>query len=446
MIFKYLKFLQPVHYFSSLINAKYTVFPNIESSDKEFLLNLEVDPRYHSKAAQEYDLSWRAINGGYIGNCKTYSKFKNLPVVDEYIFLRKNFHSAWVTYVLCLRLLQLSNPFKEITAYFKTLHIAQEKLVATCLKNVDYTNFKSELLNSNPLVSVIIPTLNRYSYLKEVLRDLENQLYKNFEVLIVDQTECYKPEIYEDWNLNIIVWRQKEKALWMARNTAIKKAKGKYILLFDDDSRVDQNWICEHLKALDFFHADISSGVSLNSESDKIPDRYSFFRVSDQLDTGNVLLTKDIFKRIGLFDEQFEGQRMGDGEFGLRAFQSGLINISNPQAKRIHLKAKGGGLRQMGSWDSFRPSNFFAPRPIPSVVYFYRSYFGRKQTLYALLKNIPTSIIPYKFKSSKLLLVMGIIISILISPIILLQVFRSWYLASKKIKEGPKIKKLIEKV
>ena len=42
------------------------------------------------------------------------------------------------------------------------------------------------------MVSVVIPTLNRYTYLKDVLEDLEKQDYENFEVIVVDQSEPFQ--------------------------------------------------------------------------------------------------------------------------------------------------------------------------------------------------------------------------------------------------------------
>ena len=203
------------------------------------------------------------------------------------------------------------------------------------------------------MVSVVIPTLNRYTYLKDVLEDLEKQDYENFEVIVVDQSEPFQKEFYDQFDLNIHLIHQEEKALWLARNTAIQKAQGEYILLFDDDSRVDTDWISQHLKALDFFQADLSSGVSISKHGAKVPAQYAYFCISSQVDTGNVLLPKQIFRDIGLFDRQFEKQRMGDGEFGLRAYLAGYKNVSNPYAKRLHLKVGSGGLRQMGSWDGF---------------------------------------------------------------------------------------------
>jgi GT2 family glycosyltransferase len=208
------------------------------------------------------------------------------------------------------------------------------------------------------------------------------------------------------------------------------------LLFFDDDSRVGSDWITNHLKCLDFFKADLSSGVSISKVGAKVPEHYAFFRLSDQLDTGNVLIKKDVFKAIGLFDRQFEKQRMGDGEFGLRAYLHGFLNVSNPHAKRLHLKVGSGGLREMGSWDAFRTQRWFSPRPIPSVLYFFRSYFGNVAAKRALWRTVPLSIMPYKFKTNKGMMLLGVFVSLLLTPIVLFQVFKSWRLSGKKLKEG----------
>lgn len=418
------------------------VFPIVESVDKTLLQNVKRDIGYKSEQAQIYDQSWRMIQKGYLGDAPTHSEFESLPLVDEYRFIRKNFHKAWVLYVLLFRLASLKNPFKEVAAYFKTRDVKRVDEHQHPVPYPEYKNFQSELIQQNPLVSVIIPTLNRYTYLKDVLRDLEQQDYSNFEVIVVDQSEPFQKEFYDEFDLNINVIHQEEKALWLARNQAIKESNGGYILLFDDDSRVDVDWITEHLKTLDYFKADLSSGVSISTQGAKVPANYAHFGISSQLDTGNVLLKKSIFKDIGLFDRQFEKQRMGDGEFGLRAYLAGYKNISNPYARRLHLKVGSGGLRQMGSWDGFRPKKWLDPRPIPSVVYLFRKYHGNKAARLALLKTVPSSIIPYRYKSNTLMMVVGMLISILISPLVLIQVFKSWSLASKKLKEGAKIEEI----
>lgn len=442
MIFQFLKYLQPTHYFQLFRKDGSTVFPIVEKLPIEIIQQLEPELNFKSEKAKEYDLSWQALQKGYIGNTETLTSFEKLPIVDEYRFLRKYFNSVWVFYVLMLRILSLKNPFNEIASWKKSNNIKRSNYLKTPIQYPQWDAFQSSLISENPLVTVVIPTLNRYGYLKDVLEDLEKQEYKNFEVIIVDQSNPFQEDFYKKFNLDIQLVQQKERALWLARNHAIKISKGEYILLFDDDSRVEPNWITNHLKSLDYFKADVSSGVSISALGAEVPKNYSFFRISDQIDTGNVLVKKHIFREIGLFDRQFEKQRMGDGEYGLRAYLNGYKNISNPFAGRIHLKVGSGGLREMGSWDAFRPKKLFAPRPIPSVLYLYRKYYGRKRSLLAILKTVPQSIIPYRYKKNKKMLVLGLLISLFLFPFVVLQVFISWRLASKKLQQGAMIGEL----
>ncbi|WP_179018613.1 glycosyltransferase family 2 protein [Winogradskyella forsetii] len=442
MPFTFLKYLQPTHYFRLTKNDGATVYPKIKNLPTEIVKQLQRDVRFKSELARAYDLSWQAIQKGYIGDAETYREFLELPLVDEYHFIRKYFNRAWVIYVLLIRLLSFKNPVKEFKAFYATKGIDRSSYLETPIQYENWSSFESQRTENQYLVSVIIPTLSRYKYLKDVLKDLEQQDYTNFEVIVVDQSEPFQENFYNGFQLDLQVIYQKEKALWLARNTAIKKAKGDYFLLFDDDSRIDSQWISNHLKCLDYFNAEISSGVSISKVGAEIPANYRFFRLSDQLDTGNVLIKKSVFKTIGLFDRQFEKQRMGDGEYGLRAYLAGFLNVSNPYSERLHLKVGTGGLREMGSWDAFRTKKWFAPRPIPSVLYLYRRYFGNKAAKKALFRTVPLSIMPYQFKKNKPLLVLGVFVSLLLMPLVLFQVFKSWYLSGKKLDEGPLIEVL----
>jgi len=443
MPFSFLKYLQPTHYFrlQESCTGAY-VFPEPDSLGQAVLAKLKTDKYYETEQARLYDLSWQAIQKGYIGEAVCYTKFEVLPVIDEYRFIRTYFNSAWVFYVFLLRLFTFHNPVKEWKGWYKTRQIKRFDVYSNLLAYAKWETFNSELLQEKPLVSVIIPTLNRYTYLKDVLTDLEQQDYKHFEVIVVDQSNPFEAPFYDEFSLTLHVEYQEERALWLARNKAIKQSKGDYILLFDDDSRVAPDWISNHLKGLEAFNADVSSGVSISLVGAEVPKHYSYFKVSDQIDTGNVLIKKEVFKALGLFDRQFEGQRMGDGEFGLRVYLGGFKNVSNPYAKRLHLKVGTGGLREMGSWDAFRPKKWFAPRPIPSVLYFYRRYFGNTAACFALLRTVPMSVLPYRFKKNKSLLIIGVLLTILFLPVVCCQVLWSWHLSSKKLNEGPLIEHL----
>lgn len=429
MIFSFLKYTRPIWYFNLNSSNDFGYFPTEEQlSNSGYIIKKDI--RFKSDDGIKRDLAWTAFQSGFIN--KKFEEGLNiwhkpeLPIEDEYLFLRKNFHKAWVVYVLLIRILTFNNPIREITAFLKHKNVHREDYSKQIFEYSDYGSFKSGLVDSNPLVSVVIPTLNRYQYLKDVLRDLENQTYKNFEVIVVDQTDGYKEEFYKGWNLDLKYWFQEEKALWRARNEAIESGKGEYILLYDDDSLVENDWIENHIKVLDFFNADLSSGVSISVIGAAVPAHYNYFRWSDQLDTGNVLIKKEIFYKIGFFDLKFEKQRMGDGEYGLRCYLNGYKNISNYKAKRIHLKVSEGGLRQMGSWDGWRPKKLLGPRPVPSVLYLSRKYFGDKLALFYIFKSILPSLIPYNLKGNRVLILLVFVFLPIFLPLVFFQVRLSW--------------------
>jgi glycosyltransferase involved in cell wall biosynthesis len=364
-------------------------------------------------------------------------------VKDNYIFIRRFFSPVQLIYILIVRLFSFKNPLFELYAFFNAL-VTSKRVSIESQKYTDWDNFDSTLIKQNPLVSVIIPTLNRYDYLRDVLADLELQDYQNFEVIVVDQSEPVDEKFYDSWNLKVQLIQQEEKALWLARNRAIKTAKGNFIAMTEDDVRLRPDWITEHLKCIDYFKTDISAGLfyPANSGMDVSQKGNPHFKLSHQFPTGNALLNRGVFEKCGLFDRQFEGQRMGDGEFGLRCLLNGFNVISNPMAFIIDIKAPIGGLRQMGSWDALRPKTLFAQRPVPSVLYLIRKYYGNQEAIYYLIKNIPNSYMPYKYKKNKIMrLIYGLIFPLFL-PIALVAVYQSWKMASIKINEGSRIDKL----
>ncbi len=471
MLFDFLKYINPTWYFNLIPedqSISYIIdYRKLNKKERDLIT---IDDEYKTLEGKLADAAYQAWQKGIIKSdsglsiyssgvisrssiYRTINLFSDCninvsdePIVsnvnDNYRFIRRFFHPSISWYIFFVRLLSFHNPMREIPALIRSLKISKIELYsrnAFRLYKDHYNEFDSRLIRNNPKVSVIIPTLNRYQYLKDVLLDLERQTYRNFEVIVCDQSDLFDEAFYNSWQLDIKLLRQEKRALWLARNTSIRNATGEYILLFDDDSRVKPDWIIQHLKCLDYFKADISAGVSLSVVGSKIPDNYSLFRWGDQVDTGNVMFHKSLMRITGLFDCQFEGQRQGDGEFGLRCYLFGLLNISNPLAERIHLKVSDGGLRQMGSWDGFRPKKLFAPRPIPSVLYFSRKYFGNHLSWLMLLFYVPGSIIPYKFKSIKWLKALSGFLLLFVWPLILIQVIISWHKAGIKLKEGAKI-------
>ena len=91
----------------------------------------------------------------------------------------------------------------------------------------------------NPQVSVIIPVYNRGALLEKSVVSIQNQTYKNLQIIIVDDGStdntletAYKLQKKDD---RIQVLTQKHTGAYAARNLGIKTASGKYIAFQDSD-------------------------------------------------------------------------------------------------------------------------------------------------------------------------------------------------------------------
>ena len=440
-MFACLKFIKPLWYFH-LDCGDNVIWP-----DSNHIMPTELlDSDYEDTQSIVSEASYIALMNGYIQRnqdmvylSREIVNYKHSPY-DEFRFLRKFFSPAWSFLYLAYRILTLKSIFKSIIAFIKTFF----------LKRVDLNNIsfcKTSLSQKKPIkffqnktkVRILIPTYNRYNVLGNLLEDLENQTFSEFCVTIIDQSENFNKDFYKNFKIHIDLVRQEIPGLWKARNNAIKNTTEKVIALLDDDSRINNDWLIKHLNCLEYFDSEISAGVSLSKMGAKIPFNYKFYRISDQIDTGNVVLKKRVFKIFGLFDEQFEGMRMGDAEFGLRAYRNGVISISNPEAFRVHLKSNQGGLRKIGSWDAFRPTSLLKPRPIPSVLYYARKNFGNYNSLIYLLINLPLSLSKYSKKTENIFTFIILLLFLFIFPIILFQTFISWIISSNILSEGHKI-------
>lgn len=407
------------------------------------------DPRFLHPVARRQEALYRLWQQGTLLTAGSISETSppstEPPPQDQLLFLAKHFHPLWRWLYAILNAWKIWQWPGLLQGLWHTRGLPRTVFEGSREQELAYDAFDSPLVRAQPLVSVILPTLNRYALLAEVLRDLEAQTHRNLEVIVVDQSQPFRPEFYEAFDLPLHLIRQEEPMLWQARNRAIRAAKGEYCLFFDDDSRVEPDWVAQHLKCLDFFQADISAGISLSAIGAKVPANYRYFRWSDQFDTGNAMVKREVFQQTGLFDRQFERMRSGDGEFGWRCFQHGLRNVNNPRAGRLHLKAESGGLRQHGHWDGWRPKNWWAPRPVPSILYLQRRYFGNGVALRSLALGLIPSLVPYAQKGRLGAMIKGLLFALPLLPFLLIQAGRSWRISSRLVKEGPKIDPLSSK-
>lgn len=94
-------------------------------------------------------------------------------------------------------------------------------------------------------ISVIICTKDRYDDIKNLLSDLATQTLLANEIIIVDATEM--PQSLGDYSnrLSPIVHIHSLPGLTRQRNVGVENAHGDFLFFFDDDVRLENNYLAE---------------------------------------------------------------------------------------------------------------------------------------------------------------------------------------------------------
>ena len=120
-------------------------------------------------------------------------------------------------------------------------------------------------MNTNPLVSIIVPVYGTEQFLSKCIDSILAQTYRNTEIILVDDKSpdnC--PEIcdtYAQKYERIVVIHQENKGVSGARNTGILRSSGEYIIFVDSDDELYPNAVQTMLDDIISYGADIVSAA-----------------------------------------------------------------------------------------------------------------------------------------------------------------------------------------
>lgn len=227
----------------------------------------------------------------------------------------------------------------------------------------EYTEINKKSLvsidNMDELVSIIIPSYNRYEFLINCIRSCLNQTYLHIEIIVVDDCstdERYRNGILETFPKTTVLHlpiNQRKKynvlsAQGMTRQEGINIAKGKWIAFLDDDDFLLENKIETQLKYMKTYGYLFSSTnmytITHNSISDEKLDfsikelyfnnkgdfvcsfsKYNIIKSND-ICNSTVMIHRSIIEKTG----DFKPEPYEDLEYWKRALQytnSLYINI-----------------------------------------------------------------------------------------------------------------------
>ncbi len=193
------------------------------------------------------------------------------------------------------------------------------------------------------LVSIVIPNWNGIKFIKVCLESVLQSTFTNYEVIVVDNGSTDgSRELVEDLFHRVggtegpptrctchMVRLSKNLGFARACNEGIKAAEGKYVVLLNNDVEVEKTWLRELVEGMER-HPECGMGTSKMVQYDNREQLYNtgdLFNIwctggargFGEIDCGQYdeedyifgacagagIYKKSLFKRIGLFDEDF---------------------------------------------------------------------------------------------------------------------------------------------
>lgn len=220
-------------------------------------------------------------------------------------------------------------------------------------------------------LSIIIPTYNRADILKECLKRLEDQdfMKNEFEVIVVDDgstdnTKEIVEKAQKKYSIEINYLYQKNQGQGIARNYALRYAKGKIVAFIGDDILVLPDFVKQHLNfhrkykneneaVLGFVGWDprlevtpfmewLTNGSSVLGKFGGHQFAYEKLQGKKRADynffyTSNISLKRSLLKKHP-FDSRFSSYGWEDIELGYRLTKKeNLILYYNPMAVGYHM-------------------------------------------------------------------------------------------------------------
>lgn len=119
-------------------------------------------------------------------------------------------------------------------------------------------------MNSDPLISIVMPVYNVEKYVENCIESILDQTYTNWELIIVDDGSTDNSisickNILDDYPDKIKIVTKSNGGLSDARNFGTASAKGEYLVYIDSDDIVSPRYLNVLLSGLLSSHSDVST-------------------------------------------------------------------------------------------------------------------------------------------------------------------------------------------
>lgn len=226
----------------------------------------------------------------------------------------------------------------------------------------------------HPMVSIVIPVYNQihytYACLVSILEHTKDVVY---EVIIADDVSSDATSELAKFTENVVICRNETNQGFLRNcNQAAKAARGKYVMFLNNDTQVTEGWLSSLVNLIEsdptigmvgsklvypdgrlqeaggILWSD-GSGWNYGRLDDPEKPEYNYVKDVDYISGASILLSNELWKRIGGFDDHFAPAYCEDSDLAFEVRKAGLRVVYQPLSKVIHFEGISNGTDVNGS-------------------------------------------------------------------------------------------------
>ncbi len=337
---------------------------------------------------------YRFLSNMYTSHLSMYRK----SIINEIHGFRSGFEGAQ-DYDLMLRFIEKTENIYHISKIlyhwrkiegstsqkYDAKPIASNSSIKALKEYLNRNNIKGEVLKgkypglfkinykilNNPKISIIIPTKDKVKYLKKCVESiLKKTIYKNYEIVIIDNNSTenatfkYYNELTKYENVKILYYKKKFNFSEI-NNFAVSKIKTDYILFLNNDTEIiNKDWLSEMVQYIQkedvgivgakllypngtIQHAGLQigfCGIAGHTYKFMKDEVIYFFNPQEIREVSGVtgaclLIKKDLFDKVGGFDDKNLKIAFNDVDLCLKVRKLGYTIIYTPYAQLYHYES-----------------------------------------------------------------------------------------------------------
>lgn len=226
----------------------------------------------------------------------------------------------------------------------------------------------------NPLVSIVIPCYNQVGYTYACLQSvLEYTKDLPYEVIIADDVSTDATRDLPRFAENLIISRNETNQGFLRNcNRAAAKARGKFIMFLNNDTKVTAGWLSSLLELMDA-HPDIGmtgsklvypdgrlqeaggiiwsdgSGWNYGRMENPALCEFNYVKDVDYISGAAILIRSALWKEIGGFDDRYAPAYCEDSDLAFEVRKHGCRVVYQPKSVVIHFEGISNGTDVQGT-------------------------------------------------------------------------------------------------